>query len=344
MNHGKIVQVGTPVGHLRVPGHAASSPISSARSTCSRARVIEESPTSCASSASELGCAVRDRACRRLRPRRHRVDRHPAREDQHQSPPARGRRRGGRERGARHGARDRLHGRHVDLPGADRLRQDAARDAAQHHPWRRATAWRARRRVWLSWHGSSPVVLTRVARVRLTQRSGQRLVAGIPTLWLLVLFLIPFVIVFKISFSEVRLAMPPYTPLLSWHARCAAPRAALVGVLVPVHRSAVHQLLPVLAEGGRGLDAVLPADRLSDGLCDRALGQRACAHRAADADRAAVLDLVPAARVCVDRAAEEQRRHQQRAAVPRRHPSSRWRCCRPISRCTSASSIPTCRS
>jgi putrescine transport system permease protein len=53
--------------------------------------------------------------------------------------------------------------------------------------------------------------------VRLTQRSGQRLVAGIPTLWLLVLFLIPFVIVFRISFSEVRLAIPPYTPLLSWH-------------------------------------------------------------------------------------------------------------------------------
>ena len=51
----------------------------------------------------------------------------------------------------------------------------------------------------------------------LTQRSGRRLVAGIPTLWLLVLFLIPFVIVFRISFSEVRLAIPPYTPLLSWH-------------------------------------------------------------------------------------------------------------------------------
>ncbi|HUI58629.1 MAG TPA: ABC transporter permease subunit [Steroidobacteraceae bacterium] len=51
----------------------------------------------------------------------------------------------------------------------------------------------------------------------LTQASGRRLVAGIPTLWLLVLFLIPFVIVFRISFSEVRLAIPPYTPLLSWH-------------------------------------------------------------------------------------------------------------------------------
>jgi len=51
---------------------------------------------------------------------------------------------------------------------------------------------------------------------RLTTASGRRLVAGIPTLWLLVLFLIPFIIVFRISFSEVRLAIPPYTPLLTW--------------------------------------------------------------------------------------------------------------------------------
>src|ERR1700758_2301607 len=52
--------------------------------------------------------------------------------------------------------------------------------------------------------------------MRLTQRTGRRLVAGIPTLWLLVLFLIPFIIVFRISFSEVRLAIPPYTPLIAW--------------------------------------------------------------------------------------------------------------------------------
>ena len=52
--------------------------------------------------------------------------------------------------------------------------------------------------------------------MRLTRAAGRRLVAGIPTAWLLLLFLIPFVIVFRISFSEVRLAIPPYTPLLSW--------------------------------------------------------------------------------------------------------------------------------
>ena len=52
---------------------------------------------------------------------------------------------------------------------------------------------------------------------RLTQSTGRRLIAGIPTLWLLLLFLIPFLIVFRISLSEVRLAIPPYTPLVAWH-------------------------------------------------------------------------------------------------------------------------------
>ena len=60
---------------------------------------------------------------------------------------------------------------------------------------------------------------------RLTRVSGRHLVAGIPTLWLLLLFLIPFIIVFRISFSEVRLAIPPYTPLLSW--RHGAPHLQL---------------------------------------------------------------------------------------------------------------------
>jgi putrescine transport system permease protein len=45
---------------------------------------------------------------------------------------------------------------------------------------------------------------------------GRRIVQAIPTVWLLLLFFIPFIIVFKISFSESRLAMPPYTPLLEW--------------------------------------------------------------------------------------------------------------------------------
>lgn len=41
---------------------------------------------------------------------------------------------------------------------------------------------------------------------------GQRLVIGIPFIWLLLFFVAPFLIVLKISFSEVQLAMPPYAP------------------------------------------------------------------------------------------------------------------------------------
>ena len=63
--------------------------------------------------------------------------------------------------------------------------------------------------------------------MRLSQAMGRRLIAGVPTLWLLVLFLIPFLIVFRISFSEVRLAIPPYTPLISW--RHGTPQLELHG-------------------------------------------------------------------------------------------------------------------
>lgn len=39
---------------------------------------------------------------------------------------------------------------------------------------------------------------------------------SVPYLWLLALFLVPFVIVFKISLSDVALARPPYTPHFDW--------------------------------------------------------------------------------------------------------------------------------
>ena len=41
-----------------------------------------------------------------------------------------------------------------------------------------------------------------------------RLVIIVPYLWLLFFFLVPFVIVFKISLSQTAIAMPPYTPVL----------------------------------------------------------------------------------------------------------------------------------
>jgi putrescine transport system permease protein len=46
---------------------------------------------------------------------------------------------------------------------------------------------------------------------------GRTLVIAIPWLWLLLFFLIPFIIVLKISFAETRwLGTPPYSPLFEW--------------------------------------------------------------------------------------------------------------------------------
>jgi len=46
--------------------------------------------------------------------------------------------------------------------------------------------------------------------------TGRALVTSVPYLWLVLFFLVPFVIVLKISFSDSQIAMPPYEPLLQW--------------------------------------------------------------------------------------------------------------------------------
>jgi putrescine transport system permease protein len=48
---------------------------------------------------------------------------------------------------------------------------------------------------------------------RLLRAVAGRLVIAVPYLWLLLFFLIPFVIVFKISLSQTAIAMPPYVPV-----------------------------------------------------------------------------------------------------------------------------------
>jgi putrescine transport system permease protein len=59
-------------------------------------------------------------------------------------------------------------------------------------------------------------------------RIGRAAVAAMPMLWLTLFFLVPFLIVLKISLSETVLAMPPYAPLLEWaHGRIAAVRVHL---------------------------------------------------------------------------------------------------------------------
>lgn len=45
---------------------------------------------------------------------------------------------------------------------------------------------------------------------------GRTLTIAIPAVWLLVFFLIPFVVVAKISLSEAAIARPPYLPITEW--------------------------------------------------------------------------------------------------------------------------------
>ena len=45
---------------------------------------------------------------------------------------------------------------------------------------------------------------------------GRRMVIGVPYIWLLLFFLIPFAIVVKISFSMADIAIPPYTQIIEY--------------------------------------------------------------------------------------------------------------------------------
>ncbi|MEQ4531184.1 MAG: putrescine ABC transporter permease PotH [Mixta sp.] len=51
---------------------------------------------------------------------------------------------------------------------------------------------------------------------RLKMGHGRKLVIALPYLWLVLFFLLPFLIVLKISFAEIARAIPPYTELISW--------------------------------------------------------------------------------------------------------------------------------
>ncbi len=64
--------------------------------------------------------------------------------------------------------------------------------------------------------GASPFVATLKRLLAKTGLSGRTLVIAIPTLWLLIFFLAPFIVVAKISLSEAAIARPPYLPLWEW--------------------------------------------------------------------------------------------------------------------------------
>ncbi len=61
---------------------------------------------------------------------------------------------------------------------------------------------------------------------------GERLIVLVPYLWLSAFFLVPFLIVLKISLSQTAIAQPPYTPVFDlaagWQGLAQVPRRAVV--------------------------------------------------------------------------------------------------------------------
>ncbi|MFM1885556.1 MAG: hypothetical protein RL026_713 [Pseudomonadota bacterium] len=66
---------------------------------------------------------------------------------------------------------------------------------------------------WMRWYRSGP---PRWADAVGRSGWGRRLLVAVPFGWLLLFFLAPFLLDLKISFAEIRLGIPPYTPLLEW--------------------------------------------------------------------------------------------------------------------------------
>src|SRR5882724_10561285 len=63
--------------------------------------------------------------------------------------------------------------------------------------------------------------MKRIQSLRRFGITGRGLVVLLPYVWLLLFFVVPFVIVLKISFSDIDLAIPPYKPLIEWTAKNA---------------------------------------------------------------------------------------------------------------------------
>ncbi len=150
--------------------------------------------------------------------------------------------------------------------------------------------------------------------------TGRGLVVVLPYLWLLLFFVVPFVIVLKISFSDVDLAIPPYKPLLEWIGKNS--------LAIKVNFNNYAFLFTDSLYINAFLNSIKVAF-ISTVLC-LIIGYPVAygIARARPAARnillllvgLAVLDIAVAARVCLDRSAEGQRRHQQRAALVRSDP------------------------
>ena len=67
-------------------------------------------------------------------------------------------------------------------------------------------------------------------------QKSARLAGALPYLWLAVFFLFPFLLVFKLSFSDVALAIPPYQPKIDWSRGLAGVHAFLKALDLETYR------------------------------------------------------------------------------------------------------------
>ncbi|MDR3499729.1 MAG: ABC transporter permease subunit [Parvibaculum sp.] len=70
----------------------------------------------------------------------------------------------------------------------------------------------------MSQSGNSSVLDRVVAGFVRAGVTGRRVVIGIPLIWLTLFFLLPFLIVLKISFASQIVGIPPFSPLFDWSA------------------------------------------------------------------------------------------------------------------------------
>jgi ABC-type sugar transport system permease subunit len=69
-----------------------------------------------------------------------------------------------------------------------------------------------------------------------TRSPAQKILVALPYTWLAAFFLVPFLIVFKISFSKSAIAVPPYTPLFHLEAGWRGIQDFLAGLSLDNYR------------------------------------------------------------------------------------------------------------
>ena len=222
MNHGQIVQVGTPTDIYEFPAtRFVADFIGSVNlfegQVLEDERDRERSARASSAAVIHVGHGISSAPGATVWVAR------AAREDQHLQGASAARR--GENCRARACQGDRLHGRHVRLPGADRVRKVVRVTRAECRPSRRKIASPAGR------DGVPVLARLQSRRAHTVGRACECLAAtcgrarSLPAsrrCGCCCCSLIPFLIVLKISFSEVRLAMPPYAPLFEWNGRAAA--------------------------------------------------------------------------------------------------------------------------